>query len=48
MMPFSSNACPRLTPSSGLLISPLSMSHDTNSLRTQDKNGEISMTAVHS
>jgi len=36
-MPFSSKACPRLTPSSGLLISPLSISHDTNSLRTQDK-----------
>lgn len=35
MMPFSSRACPRLTPSSGLLISPLSISHDTNSLRTQ-------------
>lgn len=37
MMPFSSRACPRLTPSSGLLISPLSISHDTNSLAAQDK-----------
>lgn len=36
-MPFSSKACPKLTPSSGLLISPHSISHDTNSLGTQDK-----------
>lgn len=33
MIPFSNSACPRLTPSSGLLISPISVSQDTNSLQ---------------
>lgn len=35
MIPFSNSACPRLTPSSGLLISPISVSHDTNSLQRE-------------
>lgn len=40
-MPFSSKACPRLTPSSGLLISPFSISHDTNSLGTKNTKKQI-------
>lgn len=41
MMPFSSRACPKFTPSSGLLISPLSISHDTNSLQTRRRKGSL-------
>lgn len=43
MMPFSRRAWPRLIPSSALLISPLSKSHETNSLRTQRDNSCISL-----
>lgn len=42
MMPFSSRAWPRWTPSSGFPVSPISISQDTNSLRThKDNNGLI-------
>lgn len=38
MMPFSRRAWPRWTPSSGFPVSPISISQDTNSLRTNEKN----------
>lgn len=41
IMPFSSKACPKLTPSSGLLISPLSISHDTNSLENTSRKTHL-------
>lgn len=43
MMPFSRRAWPRLIPSSALLISPLSKSHETNSLRTHRDNSCVSL-----
>jgi len=43
MMPFSRRAWPRLIPSSALLISPLSKSHETNSLRIHRDNSCISL-----
>lgn len=36
MMPFSRRAWPRWTPSSGFPVSPISISQDTNSLRTNE------------
>lgn len=41
MMPFSSRAWPRWTPSSGFPVSPISISQDTNSLRTHKENNAL-------
>lgn len=47
MIPFSNSACPRLTPSSGLLISPISVSHDTNSLQRQAEQKQLAFHSEH-